>query len=280
MSGLPDSDLRAVLQSVLLGVCTSCDFVHGEALKPSHSSSCLVQVRFDWLRTRICGLSPLSTDAVGVTGRPMQTGASHSSTAGGHDFHRASMNFYIPPNVSLDGRVWKTGCIEVSISPARRGLACRRGSRKPLPGKITTPPSHLGSNLFESVWGPDSALLGARHNFLKASFARSQQAEDFFPRRHLDAQRRPQTLPLTHSPPHCLQSHEDVSILPATIFLRADLAAQTHLKAAIGIPLVFDNRVIAVCIFYKSHAQPPSESFEKKVIGAANDILLSSCERL
>ena len=26
------------------------------------------------------------------------------------------MNFYIPPNVSLDGRVWKMGCIEVGLN--------------------------------------------------------------------------------------------------------------------------------------------------------------------
>jgi len=84
-------------------------------------------------------------------------------------------------------------------------------------------------------------------------------------------------MPLTPSPS---QGHDDVSILPATIFLRADLAAQAHLKAAIGIPLVFDNRVIAVCIFYKSYAELPTSNFEQKVIGAANEILTTACARL
>lgn len=87
-------------------------------------------------------------------------------------------------------------------------------------------------------------------------------------------------MPLTPTPSHALQCHDDVSILPATIFLRADLAAQTHLKAAIGIPLVFDNRVIAVCIFYKSYAELPTSNFEQKVIGAANEILTTACARL
>jgi len=43
-----------------------------------------------------------------------QSGACHNSTPGANDFHRASLNFYIPPSVSLEGRVWKTACMEVS----------------------------------------------------------------------------------------------------------------------------------------------------------------------
>ncbi len=42
MSG-PEGELRNVLQSILMGVCTRCDFVHGEALRPS-GNACLVQV--------------------------------------------------------------------------------------------------------------------------------------------------------------------------------------------------------------------------------------------
>lgn len=38
-----EADLRSVLHAVLMGVCTRCDFVHGEALRPS-GNSCLVQV--------------------------------------------------------------------------------------------------------------------------------------------------------------------------------------------------------------------------------------------
>ena len=167
MSGLPESEFRAILQSVLLGVCTSCDFVHGEALKPSHSSSCLVQVRFEILHSST--LHPISKGSCGHVGglqqycmgdlsiartnqsmcppdpcRPLQTGASHSSTAGGHDFHRASMNFYIPPNVSLDGRVWKTGCIEVRLNThaARPWGGLVRASRVSTPRK-TPGPKHM-----------------------------------------------------------------------------------------------------------------------------------------
>jgi hypothetical protein len=77
-----EAELRSVLQAVLMGVCQRCDFVHGEALRPS-GNACLVQ-----------------------------SGASFCSTTGAADFHRASLNFYFPPNVSVAGRVWKSGCTE------------------------------------------------------------------------------------------------------------------------------------------------------------------------
>ena len=70
-----EAELRSVLQAVLVGVCQRCDFVHGEALRPS-GNTCLVQ-----------------------------SGASFCSTTGAADFHRASLNFYFPPNVSVAGRV-------------------------------------------------------------------------------------------------------------------------------------------------------------------------------
>ena len=86
-----EAELRTVLQAVLMGVCQRCDFVHGEALRPS-GNACLVQ-----------------------------SGASFCSTTGAADFHRASLNFYFPPNVSVAGRVWKSGCTEwhedVSVLP-------------------------------------------------------------------------------------------------------------------------------------------------------------------
>ena len=43
MGSIPDAELRSILHSVFIGVCKSCDFVHGEALKPS-GTTCLVQV--------------------------------------------------------------------------------------------------------------------------------------------------------------------------------------------------------------------------------------------
>lgn len=130
MSSLPDTDFQAVLQSVLAVVCTTCDFVHGEALKPS-GTSCLVQV------------VPLSTHR--HASQPpdhdppifLQSGASHCSTPGARDFHRASLNFYIPPNVSLDGRVWKSGCIEVRFAAGpgdHEGLWKARKARCPPAG--------------------------------------------------------------------------------------------------------------------------------------------------
>ncbi len=135
----PEGELRNVLQSILMGVCTRCDFVHGEALRPS-GNACLVQVlvnffsRFDgckmfWMPTRdgrpvpngnmqlfypnvllkLLMYSPKYSKFV------RQSGASYCSSPGAADFHRASLNFYFPPNVSIAGRVWKSGCTEVSI---------------------------------------------------------------------------------------------------------------------------------------------------------------------
>jgi hypothetical protein len=43
MGSIPDAELRSIQHSVFVGVCKSCDFVHGEALKPS-GTTCLVQV--------------------------------------------------------------------------------------------------------------------------------------------------------------------------------------------------------------------------------------------
>mmetsp|Transcript_28233 Transcript_28233/g.44046 ORF Transcript_28233/g.44046 Transcript_28233/m.44046 type:complete len:83 (-) Transcript_28233:3046-3294(-) len=52
-----EAELRSVLQAVLMGVCTRCDFVHGEALRPS-GNSCLVQVLLGLrLRLQDLGLS-------------------------------------------------------------------------------------------------------------------------------------------------------------------------------------------------------------------------------
>ena len=42
----------------------------------------------------------------------LQSGASYCASTGAADFHRASLNFYFPPNVSIAGRVWKSGCTE------------------------------------------------------------------------------------------------------------------------------------------------------------------------
>jgi PAS domain S-box-containing protein len=47
---------------------------------------------------------------------------------------------------------------------------------------------------------------------------------------------------------------EDVSEQPLKIFLRADIAKQVGLKAALGIPIVAHEKVIAVCVFYSSVA--------------------------
>jgi hypothetical protein len=124
-----EAELRSVLQAVLMGVCQRCDFVHGEALRPS-GNSCLVQ-----------------------------SGASFCSTTGAADFHRASLNFYFPPNVSVAGRVWKSGCTEWhgsrhALTHARKTLTRSRSrsrSRSCLPHARTPRVDTLDVGVAEDV---------------------------------------------------------------------------------------------------------------------------------
>jgi hypothetical protein len=67
----------------------------------------------------------------------------------------------------------------------------------------------------------------------------------------------------------CVQWHEDVSVLPTTVFLRAELAHQTELKAAFAMPLCKDSRVIAVCIFYSRYALPSNQQVTRKLLDNA-----------
>jgi hypothetical protein len=122
-----------------------------------------------------------------------QSGASYCSSPGAADFHRASLNFYFPPNVSIAGRVWKSGCTEVLFV----------------------------DGLFEGT-------------IFNVCYVR--------------------------------QWHEDVSVLPTTVFLRAELAHQTELKAAFAMPLCKDSRVIAVCIFYSRYALPSNQQVKSLLV--------------
>ena len=108
-----EAELRSVLQAVLMGVCQRCDFVHGEALRPS-GNACLVQ-----------------------------SGASFCSTTGAADFHRSSLNFYFPPNVGVAGRVWKSGCTEwhedVSVLPTTAFLRSELAEQTELKAAFAVP---------------------------------------------------------------------------------------------------------------------------------------------
>lgn len=52
---------------------------------------------------------------------------------------------------------------------------------------------------------------------------------------------------------------DDVSIEPA-IYYRAYLAKKVGLKAALGVPILAENEVVAVLILYNDQAHPPTES--------------------
>jgi class 3 adenylate cyclase len=49
---------------------------------------------------------------------------------------------------------------------------------------------------------------------------------------------------------------EDVSTAPKEIFSRAKIAAAVGLKAAFGVPILADNHVLAILIFYREKALP------------------------
>lgn len=75
------------------------------------------------------------------------------------------------------------------------------------------------------------------------------------------------------------QWHDDVSILPSTIFLRAELAHQTELKTALAMPLCKDSRVLAVCIFYSRFVIASNPQLEKTCLALANEVLASTYAR-
>ncbi|MEG4807165.1 adenylate/guanylate cyclase domain-containing protein [Microcoleus sp. F8-D3] len=47
---------------------------------------------------------------------------------------------------------------------------------------------------------------------------------------------------------------EDVSTAPEQVFLRAEIARSVELKAAFGVPILADNQVLAILIFYREKA--------------------------
>src|SRR6476661_2348729 len=49
---------------------------------------------------------------------------------------------------------------------------------------------------------------------------------------------------------------EDVSTAPDQLFLRSEIAAAVGLKAAFGVPILADNQVLAILIFYREKALP------------------------
>ncbi|MEW6496940.1 MAG: adenylate/guanylate cyclase domain-containing protein [Cyanobacteriota bacterium] len=49
---------------------------------------------------------------------------------------------------------------------------------------------------------------------------------------------------------------EDVSTQPPQIFQRATLAAEFGLKTAFGVPILFNNQVLAILVFFKREASP------------------------
>ena len=195
-----EAELRSVLQAVLMGVCQRCDFVHGEALRPS-GNSCLVQ-----------------------------SGASFCSTTGAADFHRASLNFYFPPNVSVAGRVWKSGCTEWHGSRHAHTHARKTHARSLALALDLAPASctHALPALTRSPWVSQRTCRCCRP---RLPCAWSQRCR-----------------PITE--PQLKSKTEDVSVLPTTAFLRSELALQTELKAAFAVPLCKDARQQFLKVLY------------------------------
>lgn len=73
--------------------------------------------------------------------------------------------------------------------------------------------------------------------------------------------------------------HQDVSSLPQAIFVRAQLAKVTGLKACYAIPLTRQGHVVSVVVFYSRTVIPYDEQLELTVFTLANDMLKDVCQR-
>eukprot|EP00961_Rhodomonas_salina_P138875 1868668-Rhodomonas_salina.1 len=71
--------------------------------------------------------------------------------------------------------------------------------------------------------------------------------------------------------------HQDASALPMSIFVRAELARVTELRACFAIPLCRQGHVVSVVIFYSRSVIPYDEQLEHTVFSLANDILSEVC---
>jgi PAS domain S-box-containing protein len=64
----------------------------------------------------------------------------------------------------------------------------------------------------------------------------------------------------------------DVSSLPASSFLRVNVAQKVGLKAALGVPILANEQVIAVLVFFKLEADSPDKRLIDLIVSIANQL--------
>ena len=107
---------------------------------------------------------------------------------------------------------------------------------------------------FAEAWIPnqDSTLLV----YSQSGYARELCLEEFR-NRSLTLQMSPNIgLPGRVWSSHKPEWIEDVSTQPCSIFQRAALAAEVGLKSAFGVPILFNNQILAILVFFKKEASP------------------------
>jgi len=65
---------------------------------------------------------------------------------------------------------------------------------------------------------------------------------------------------------------EDVSSEPCSVFQRRDMAATVKLKAAFGVPIFFNEQVLAVLVFFKQTASSPNQHLIALVSAVATQL--------
>jgi|GEM_PF-1412454 len=64
----------------------------------------------------------------------------------------------------------------------------------------------------------------------------------------------------------------DVSVEPCQIFLRSQFAKEIGLRACFGVPIIFNEQVLAILVFFKREASPPKERLIELVSALASQL--------
>lgn len=65
---------------------------------------------------------------------------------------------------------------------------------------------------------------------------------------------------------------KDVSLQPDSVFLRTEMAQESGLKAALGVPLIADEQVLAVFVFFKFESSKEDKRLVELVASVANQL--------
>ncbi|HEY9728920.1 MAG TPA: PAS domain S-box protein, partial [Chroococcales cyanobacterium] len=202
------------------------------------------------------------------------------------------INYYqvrIVPELALDGSVESAVGITRDISNAYRELLLRQQREEELrllqtiTQSISEAPNFdlaLGvalSNVcevtdwdFGETWIPNSQ---AQILELSPAWYSSTESLDRF-RRYSEAL----TFPINTGIPGRVWASkqpewiQDVSLQPDSVFLRTEMAQESGLKAALGVPLIADEQVLAVFVFFKFEPSKEDKRLVELVVSVANQL--------